>query len=462
MTIIGIMALQLKYQYIIAGAGPTGISALETLLKRGVPPTTILIVDINPEIWHQRNMSEDRNKFSLRSVVERERGLHGLGKVGSIVLDKARLDSPLFYWGLSCYMPSNLLLKRWKVDLEAFNECFENSLSFLEVQGRDGQHLDTHNNTQRKKLALTIIQRNPKFENSWLALSSSGANKCTLDGGCFENCIARAPITPDRLLEKVTQKWGVPAHFIGEIKDIDLENRSIDVHGVKIHYEKLLLCLGANNSRRLLAKSTSAEIALKGTPVGLIPFWSFNASKRGDFSSHFSYSDLILPLYKAGEIDSFSQLYLPSMEIAGRILATMPRFIQSFFKNLGERSTWKIFGHIGICMVFLKESDMTETKSEVKKTLDTMYPELRMSLRRARIYSFKPFMRFLLNGSSRHLGGISAKDDLSYGYHSNFWKKLSSQNVFVLDTGLLPSIQPGPHTLIAIALSKYLISEMKI
>ena len=456
------MVEPLKYQYIIAGAGPTGISALETLLKRGVPPTAILIVDINPEIWRQKKISPERIEFTLHSVVARERSLHGLGKAGSIVLDKARMDSPLFYWGLSCYMPSNQLLKHWKVELEKFHECFESSLTFLEVQGREGQQVDAPILTQRKKLASKINQRNPKFENSWLALSSSGANECTLQGGCFENCIAKAPITPDRLLEKVTEKWGASAHLVSEITDIDLKNKSIDVQGGRVYYEKLLLCLGASNSQKLLAKSTSSEIALKGTPVALIPFWSLNINKREDFSNHFSYADLILPLYKDGEIDSFSQIYLPSVEIAGRILATMPRIIQSVSKILGKRSSQKVFGHIGICMIFLKESNLMETEIEAKNSLNEMYPELRMLLRRVQIYTFKPFVRYLLNGSSRHLGGISAKNDLNCGYHSNLWKELSVQNVFVLDTSLLPSIQPGPHTLIAIALSKYLILEMKI
>ena len=453
------------FRYVIAGAGPTGLACLETLLNEGVSASSILVIDLNPEIVQKYRQKSIANPFTINSVAARERQYSGLGKSGVEVLSTTMQDSPSFYWGLACYELNNSLIQQWEINNSLFQECFDEALENFEVQKFFNPSINPITGVQgslRKDLASKIIEKNSSFIHSWLALSSAGDSACNLSGGCFDFCEQGSQITPDRLFKKLMKKWKGINFLIGEIGELNIDKKTISVGTNLFNYENLLLCLGAKNSQKLIATSLGIEVTIKGTPVALMPFFSAKGIAEAQFTNHFSYSDLFLPIYDGGHLEVFCQLYLPSVEIAGRIVATLPTWVQFVLSLLGERFTQKVFSHFGICMVFLPETHLLETKASSRKILSNFMPIIRSNLRESQILCSKTFARYLLNGASRHLGGISGKGEKNYGFKSSLWHSLAKNKVFVLDTGSLPNIQPGPHTLIAVALAKYLVIDKVI
>jgi hypothetical protein len=454
------------HEYLIIGAGPTGITCLEELLSRGVNREKILLVDSNFESFHRKVLDSPAvTPQTIVSVAQRERFLSGVGKSGVSVLDVSKNDSPLFYWGLSCYRLSSHLVKEWDLELEKYDSGFLKALKAFSVQGpNDIDHTGFifPKKTRRKVAAEDIIHRNQSFQHSWLALTVEGENACTLTGGCFEFCNNSAPIDPRRLLAKVCQEWGEVEMLNSKVLTLNHKAKSVTLEAGQISYGKLFLCLGATNSQSLLAECLNSTIRLKGSPVVLVPFISATASPLNDFFHHFSYNDLFLPVEKNEKMEGFCQIYLPSVEIAGRILAAMPGKIAALIHFIGRAFKYRLFRHIGICMIFLPETELLETRGEARASLSKLMPRITKDLKRSHLFPFPLFSRFLLKGASRHLGAISRSGESDFGFKSKLWNELAKDEVYLFDTSILPSLQPGPHTLIAVALVKYLFTELEL
>jgi hypothetical protein len=440
------------YKYIIVGAGFSGLAAVRTLLERGVSSNEILLIE-KSDFPNQVTVSPNF-EFNPVEVARIERQYRGLGKSGNSLLKSQTFQNPGFSWGLSCYKPTQELLNEWSVDKVKFERIFQDCLEDFKVQDNSKS-----TDTTRKVLSHILITKNSKFEHSQLALQSIGENSCQLDGGCFRFCSNFAPITPSYFYNKLVQDFGRINLLSGGLERLNIDDAYITVNNINIHYEKLLLAIGSLNYSKILGSFLDKNVVIKSSPVVLLPYLSKRSTTVSDFSKHFSYADLILKNTVKGKIDYLAQIYLPNIEITGRVLASLPKVFTYIYRFLPARITWFIVSRIGIAMIFLKDEEMNYSVNDLKSDFEKFKASLYQDLIRGGLIPFRLFSKYLTSGLSQHFGAIATSGDESKGFQSFLWKELKKRNIYILDTSILPSIQPGPHTLISVALSRYLIDE---
>jgi len=447
-----------RYEYLIAGAGPNGLTALSTLLANGVDPKDILIVDADCRIFSEDKSETKFTRYSVAHIADLERPTRGLGKSGRAIKKTELFPSPSFSWGVSNFEISDHSLEEWGLDVSKFNLYFDECMDEFEVQTNTGKT----RGTKRKKLAEGINKRNPNLSHSWLALSSSGTTACSLAGGCFHGCGNDAPMNPKKVLNNLQDKWGKINYINSRITEIDFEKLSVQTTNHTIISKKIILCLGANATKDIIEQNLKTEIVLKTTPVILTPFLVDRRNSYSEFVEHFNYTDLILSIADKGKIMAFCQIYLPTVEIAGRIIATLPWLAHQILRNLSGTMAYKLFSRVGICMIFLPQTSIESNSENARENFLRYKKRIWLQFRKSGLLPL-PFPRkYLLHGESHHLGAMAGVADHKSGFQSNVWELLASKDIYVLDTSALPEIQPGPHTLISAALCRYLIKEMKI
>jgi hypothetical protein len=222
------------------------------------------------------------------------------------------------------------------------------------------------------------------------------------------------------------------------------------------------LTVGSEGTRNFLNESANIQLELFHTPVVLMPFVKVKKSTEKDFQNHFSYSDLIFHINLQKDGGFFGQIYLPSIEITGRILASLPRFVTSLYRVLPQTILDNVSRRIGILMIFLSQSEVSDGNAEAKLEIKKCFSMIAQIMNSSGLYPLKMFSRYLLNGASRHSGALHQGHSDPAGFKGSWWKELADSNVYVLDTSALPRIQPGPHTLIGVTLARYLVEKFEI
>ncbi len=447
-----------KFNYIICGAGFSGLMVLYELLQKGVKIKDILMIDlVSPE----SNVVSRKIEYSVLEVAKKERKTKGISKSTLNLAEVDSFDRPGFYWGLSCFELDQQSIRDLGFDLIRWNELFEDTFDFFEVQSPsiENRHRPF---TQRKQEAIKLASLNSKLHHSWLALSSEGNSACNLNGGCFQYCSRQAPMTPGKLFNKITELYGQINLIEAKANKCHFLSKTIETSAGNYKYDKLILTVGSEGTRKFLNESSNIQLELFHTPVVLMPFIKVKKTSEKDFQKHFSYSDLIFHVNLQRDGGFFGQIYLPSIEITGRILASLPRFVTSLYRVLPQTILDNVSRRIGIVMIFLSQSELSDGNAEVKHEMKKCFSMIAQIMNSSGLFALKTFSRYLLNGASRHSGALHQSHSDVAGFKGSWWKELADLNVYVLDTSALPRIQPGPHTLIGVTLARYLVVKFEI
>jgi len=227
--------------------------------------------------------------------------------------------------------------------------------------------------------------------------------------------------------------------------------------GLAIRYQNLILTLGSRNSLELINKSfPNRKAELLSSPVVMFPFILNDAVDITDFDSHFVLADLLVPYFNEHGLQAMSQVYLPTSEIAGRLLAQAPRVISELLKCLPTKNLDWILRHTGVAMLFLPGTSDKISKEEVRGILQEPFKQLRLILRQQGSLLFRNPSVYFLNHGSYHSGGIyeSEQGVAQAGINSKLYSDLAKSKIKLLDSCVLPAVPPGPHSLTAAALAR--------
>ncbi len=455
------------YEYLVVGAGPTGLSAISELLAQGVDPTAMLIIDPEKKLHSPlgKNTTPTSRRQSVSEVAKRERLNLGLGK-GSRNLRGKTSESGTYSWGLSCLPPINFDLAPTFVPKNDFISDYHSLVSDWGVQSTfsnsklegffpiTGERL---NSLRRKIVADKLVSADSRILHSRLALTTIDMNEaegCKFHGTCFNTCPNNAAWTPLKAWKSIRNDYPGVKHLEEAVVRISNDRRFVETRKHTISYEKIILSAGWQSTSRLIQSSVRKEFTFQNTPVVLLPIYFRLKVEEQDFYDHFNYTDLIVPQIEEGKITSFSQIYLPTSEIAGRIIAQMPKFAYKVAQKFGHKSMQHLISHTGIAMIFLpptiNEIEERDARIEVKKA--TIYLDGVLQNVGAKVLNFKK--NYLLNGASHHVGSIGNSFEKNRGVNSEIFETLVESRIFLADTSALPELLPGPHTAASSALSK--------
>jgi hypothetical protein len=461
-------------EYLVIGAGPTGLSSISEILTQGVDPSAILVIDPEEKLTSggTKNLTTTRRKQSILDVAVRERQNLGMGK-GSQSLSRVALESGAYSWGLSCLPPINFetmqtfvskvdfmndyknLMLDWRVQAEPSNSNFQNCFPIY------GEEL---NALRRKKLSIDLVSADSRILHSRLALSSINMDPlegCDFSGKCFDVCPNNSPWNPQKGWRKIKNRFPEVEHLQDWVVKLSPGKKSISTKKQVITYEKLILSAGWRSTSKLIRTFNNQEFTFQNTPVVLLPIYFRAKVSEQDFYEHFNYTDLIIPEIKHGAMVSLSQIYLPTSEIAGRIIAQMPQVLFSIAKKFRNKDFHKLFNHVGVVMIFLPPTISSVNQKDIQEDLNQVVRYLNGVLGNvgAKVLNFKT--NYLLNGSSHHVGAIGDSTEKDRGVNSRIFDSMFKSKIFITDTSALPVLLPGPHTATSAALSKS-ISRMAV
>ena len=151
-----------------------------------------------------------------------------------------------------------------------------------------------------------------------------------------------------------------------------------------------------------------------------------------------------------------TQVYLPTSEIAGRVLLQMPKIMSEVLLQLPSRNLEYLMQHVGIAMIFLPGLNPDVSKSNIKKLISEPIAHLGKVLVKNDAVLLSRIKIYVLESNSHHSGSLFDVDDgANYsGINSRVYSKLIKEGIQLLDACLLPNIPPGPHTLAAASLAR--------
>ena len=448
---------------VVAGLGPTGLSVVKELIRQGVPPKNIHLIDnsIDPTTPTLPSNPQEMRE-SIYDAVVRERSNNGLGKSGQSLTDeKYKFNTPSSVWGVSCLPPLDWEVGTDKFSKQDFADAYRRISEEMEIQAEVSTNFQFEISGevigQLKRKALSHeLALNPNFQHSRLAIRTK--NGCTLTGNCFVNCPNSAPWNPLSATKKLILEFPDLHFYQSKILSIDLENRSLGIPNSTIKFDKLYLGLGGLETQRLLQKYFKRHIVLDTTPVVILPLYFRKRQKDIDYRQSFLFTDLIIPRVSQNKLISLTQIYLPTKEITARAISRLPRIFHRMLGDYLERQLGALFQRIGVAMVFLQPTDTNDQKfnsSEFNKARK----DLKAVLIQAGIRIIPGKMELLLRGASYHYGSIRFEYEIKKGVDSDLFAILAETEIFLTDTSALPQIPPGPHTSISAALAKLIVEK---
>ena len=455
-------------KFIVAGFGLIGIQVIEELLSLGIDPSEITVIDPN----EFRNNPANRNNPESREISEifnRNKVNTGLSKKELSLDDLGSVTkSQTYFWGASCLPPIRFQIPNSGYDSESISNSYSTVTKSIGIQATYSSKPEDLNfpftqeimdELPRKKLANQWVKSSEgAVYHSRLAISSSSKSGCTFHGTCFEGCPNNSIWNPSNHITTYRNEFAEMNKVNSSVERIDSKRRVVSTSsGLELSYDRLFVTTGAQISRRIVSSIyPSQDIRLKSSPVVLIPFLVRDGVTISDFKSHFVMADLLIPFMDENGLAALTQIYLPTTEIAGRVLLQTPELFGKLSLRLPTKNLESLMRHIGIAMLFIPgyESDLPKTK--VKKIIREPIAELRKVLEMNGAVLINAPRRYILNHNSHHSGAIySAEDGVNNaGINSKVYSNLQSLGIRLLDATLLPEIPPGPHTLAAASLAR--------
>ena len=455
-------------KYVVLGAGPTGLSVLQELLNCGIDPSAIFLIDESFPSWSSSSLRPlSQKRESVFQIVSRESLNKGVGKAGNnLDLRSINISKPSKIWGTSCLPPLNWELSSPNISQSEFARAYNDVSIDWEIQAVDSSESDFPISGEAigelpRKVMSYKLSKLKGIIHSRLAISTRSSKHsigCTLNSTCFSKCPNDSPWNPENSLQKILDQFPGINLIEGTVTNLDNRLKTIRTNQETIKYDFLYISLGAIATRNLISQFFVEHLELETTPVVIAPFFLRKKVLHRDYTNSFLYCDLLIPHKKGNQLMALSQVYLPTREITGRIIATLPPVFHKLLAKLSERVLAFIFKRIGVCMMFFNSMPLGESginKKLVKNELIFLNSILKFS--GARVLNFRT--THLLNGASHHIGAIHFKKENLAGIDSPIFSRLTEMNIFLTDTSALPALMPGPHTAIAAALAKISVKK---
>jgi len=448
---------------VVVGAGPCGATVLDELIANGVNADDILLVT-KVETKGQR-ADGTRNIFERAKSI-RDNGLLSKGAAGNL-LNPDQISDPGEIWGVSCLPFST----NWSIasNNEKLLEAYGKTCSNWGVQATSitsqpsieypltGEVL---NQLSRKDLSNHLVKNLSGLDHSRLALKSQiSGQSCTFDSKCFIGCDKDVPYRPSLEILKLRQKSEFKS-ILGKLVRIDTINKIAYLENDEcIQFTNLYLAPGTEQTLEIIQNSVknSENLSYLSSSVQLSPFFSFKSSSSKDFYESFLYTDLVFSISESGRQRGLIQVYLPTHEIAARILSTCPKKLISAlepFSGLIQR----VLRHFGIIMLFHPGTSEVDSLHSIKSASKTLLRKIRISWGRHGLILMGFPSKYLLNNQTMHIGSLGTETE-SRGIDSAIFKKLASQQVYLCDTSVLPSLPPGPITALASAYARMIVLQ---
>ena len=461
----------LESTHVLIGLGLNGIQVLEKLLSSGVTADSITVVDPN-EFGAQKQSEGQKISRSTLDSYKRNRVNSGISK-GGVPIGELRehQKSQTYSWGASCFPPMKFHLPQQRYSDYDIQAAFGEVTQSLDIQATAISELEATNfpithekmdKFERKEIAKHWVQSNQgNIYHTRLAVSSEHdrkVNVCSFQGVCFSECPSDAIWNPRSHLKKFPMILNNISKIDSSVTLIDESKKLIYTqNGIAIRYQNLILAAGSRKSVQLINRSfPNRKAELLSSPVVMFPFILQNAIDITDFNSHFVLADLLVPYFNEHGLQAMSQVYLPTSEIAGRLLAQAPKIISELLKCLPTKNLDWILRHTGVAMLFLPGTSDKISKEEVKDILNEPFKQLRIILRQQGAHIFRNPSVYFLNHDSYHSGGVydSEQGIAHAGINSKLYSDLAKLKIKLLDSCVLPAVPPGPHSLTAAALAR--------
>ena len=449
---------------VVLGTGPTGISAIYELIRLGVDTECIYIIDeLDFGIPRINNMQSVNTSSSVYDVVLRERINQGFGKQGVDLTDSENSSqSPSSIWGTSCLPPFKFESLSDAITSDELRESYQEIAYNWEIQSESSPDKffeitgERIGKMPRKTLSRNIVKNGYAYHARLAVSTESETYGCKLSSKCFTGCPNNAPWNPKREVAKLRQLYP-KLHFIKQrILQLNLADKTLCSESETFEFDVLFLAIGAQNSKALLAPIFDENILVETTPVILIPILTRKRSNDEDYFESFHFTDLVIPHIVDSNFLSLMQVYLPSVEITGRVILQMPHFIQKMLAKTLFLTLQAVYRRIAIGMIFLG-SKPVEDKSISKFEVQNALKWYRVKLRGSELLMLPLFKKYLLQGASYHFGAIHFENEEKKGINSQIFEFLASKKVYLVDTSILPKLPPGPHTSIAAAYTKLVV-----
>lgn len=453
---------------VVAGLGPTGVSVVRELMRQGVPPKNVLMLDASLELLNSKPLTrKSGRRESIYEAVLRERDNRGLGKIGqSLTHQENRFKTPSSVWGVSCFPPLD-----WDIGTDRFSKnevanAYRRVSEEMKIQAEESSDLHFQISGEeigklKRKLLSYEIALVKEFSHSRLAIrtmSTEADHGCTLTGNCFVNCPNSAPWNPAGAIKNLINEFPGIQYRCTPIVEINIADRSIETFDSVVEYDKLYLGVGATETHRLLQKNFTNKIKFDSTPVAILPLYFKKRQNINDYYKSFLFTDLIVPQVSNNTLKSLTQIYLPTKEITARAISRLPRLFHRVLASSMEKQLSPFFQRIGIAMIFLQATDIENQKLNSSE-LKAARKELKNVLKKASIKIIRGKRELLLQGSSYHHGSIRFSDEHRKGIESRLFATLVNNQIYVTDTSSLPHIPPGPHTSISACLAKLIVEK---
>jgi hypothetical protein len=452
-----------KIDFVVLGAGPTGLSVVQSLLERNVSPDRILVIDkamptslvLAPKI---RPTINEVFKFNTE-----ENGLTKINPAFGRSLDEL---SESYRWGAAMLSPTKEVIETWGINETEFDVEYSKVMLSWDVQATptkkvedsmfsvSGCNLDEY---PRKHISNEVVANHSKIFYSRLAVQHKkvSGGGCDFRGTCFYGCERNAIWNPLAEITKIKKSTDV--EFLEDkILNIDFENKKLTLTNGQISYDNLFLSCGWKTTVELIQKLFLKKIEVDVSPVTLVPFLLKKKVDDYDYFDHNVLVDCYLPLFEGSTVTSFTQIYFPTSEVSGRALAQISRFIPKKIINLSPIPNF-FFKRLGVAMVFepaIEGTTLSDTKNRsLLRQLKSEFAKFNSSL--LTLFGIK-----LPLGTSYHAGAIHLAGENNKGINSEIFRILSLHKVFLSDTSALPSVEPGPHTSVAAAIARLVANKI--
>jgi hypothetical protein len=469
-----------NFDAVFIGAGPVGLSALIEYVNSGLhenqrillvyPKVTLAesIEEIIPKT--DRENLEHLRKFATRRFKQYvQTGSYSKGK--SFSLDNQRtIESLSYHWGASCFpypeagrklttSESDVQFKiarRWNIqaELDALSDLYPIN---GEVVGK----------LKRKKLSekFSLIGNTidgAVIGHSRLAISTSGESGCEYCNRCFEGCPISSPWNPDNDIQIIKSQFPQVAILRGSVSSLRWDGKSYEIHTQQGTFACKSVYLGAGweNSLVLLSNLMGLHLdpneVVKQSNVLIRPFILLRREKSNDYFNSFVYHDNVMVTLDANKsVDTFTQIYFPTIDLWMRILSQAPSFLHkilgfvirslSFMSSIGR--------HFGVAMIFFPGDDWN-SDVEVNMRKRKVQKNLNSSLHCVSGFLIPGLVKKLYRGQSQHVGAIDPQ--LASFIEKNY------PNLYLVSPLNLDKIVPGPHTFYSAVLAATTVVKSRI
>lgn len=470
----------------VVGGGPTGLQAIEGLLEAGVPGNQIVLFEERVLPLHKEPFNRTK-RMSLADVMTASELMQRRDHGKSVGTDRISVYGPgqlkfssSYVWGASCLPPHPDYLAAFT--FPGFDSALSNVVSDWGVHGEQDPlqkifplHGARTGALPRKPVAYEIVgsaERN--VGHSRLAVGQTSGD-CYGLGACFTGCPTNAAWNPAVQLSKLARTAPEVILVRERVNSIASLKGGVEIQvgSEVLLFDKVFIAAGWQGSQALMkdlggiwTSQTGTDFSdLEQSTVCIFPIFLRTPTDLRSTDPSFAYHDLVVvtPESEPGYGAVISQIYLPTVELAARIVARAPRSFLSCLgasmrSSLGGRAASKVLGRVAIAMTFLPGGAWNTPRVHLHRILDRAARDICEALGDEAILAMPRIAVVQDRGASHHVGAWAPAKNVARSFLES--DGFDSPSVIPCDALALPRVPSGPHTLSAAAMARLMGAKM--